>query len=157
MAPRVHPSGGLINGSAGRVHITRYTGSITLELAQASWADYLVHLEGLGETITPLVFIADKPLPLPPVEVRKFWRRITEDSGFEAIAMVITGVVGLAAATVTHLGEQLVGVLDVNIRSFKDSESAAEWLANRYNCGIDEYDLQDSIDEVLKLDPDDLD
>ena len=73
----------------------------------------------------------------------------SEDSGFEAIALIFSGVVGLMAATVIHFSEQLVGVLDVNIRSFKEADAAAEWLTTRYNCAVDEYELQDVLDEVI--------
>lgn len=148
---RVHKSGRLVNASAGRVHITRYTGAITLELAQCSQEDYVAHCERTGRQASPLVIIPSKPLPLPGLDVRTYWRETTEQPGFEAIALLITGVVGLMAATVTHFSEQLVGVLDVNIRSFKNSDDAAEWLTSRFNCEVDEFELMDAIDEVLAV------
>ena len=58
MAPRIHMSGRLINGQAGRVHITRYPEAITLDVAQRSQEDYLLHHQRFG-TPTPLVIIAN--------------------------------------------------------------------------------------------------
>lgn len=145
-------SGRLINGQAGRVHITRYPEAITLDVAQRSQEDYLLHHQRFG-TPTPLVIIPEKPLPLPGMEVRKYWRSVTDEPGFECIALLLTGVVGLMAATVTHFSEQLVGVLGVNIRSFKTSDDAALWLSGRFDCEADEFDIADAIDEVLATRP----
>ena len=150
MALRIHHGGRLVNASIGRVHITRYTGTITLELAKCSQEDYVAHYERIGQSPSPLVIISDKPFPLPGIDVRTYWRETTEQPGFESIALLITGVVGLMAATVTSFSEQLVGVLDVNIRSFKTSDDAAEWLTGRYECELYEIDLAEAIDEVME-------
>ena len=155
MAPRVHTSGRLVNASAGRVHITRYPAAITLDVARASQDDYVAHYERIGRTPAPLVIIPEIPLPLPGIDVRTYWRETTKEPGFESIALILTGVVGLMAATVTHFSEQLVGVLDVNIRSFKNGDDAAYWLTGRFDCEIDEFDLMDVIDEVLAVGPSD--
>ena len=153
MAPRIHLAGKLVNGDAGRVHITRYPGEITLEAAQRSQEDYLEHIQRFGGEPTPLVIIPEKPLPLPDMEVRKYWREVPDEPGFECIALLLTGVMGLMAATVTHFSEQLVGVLGVNIRSFKTSDDVGLWLSSRFDCEVDEFDIADAIDEVLAARP----
>ena len=97
--------------------------------------------------------ISERPYPLPPVEVRSYWREATVTPGFEAVAVIMTGVVGLMAAAATHLGEQLVAVLNVHFRSFKSSDDAAHWLTITCDCGIDEFDLMDVVDAVIAIDP----
>jgi hypothetical protein len=153
VSPRITVPGQLVNASAGRVHITRYTGAITLEVARASQADYVAHCERVGSDRNPVLMISERPFPLPAVEVRSYWREATMTPGFEAVAVIMTGVVGLMAAAVTHLGEQLVAVLGVHFRSFKTSDDASHWLTITCDCGIDEFDLMDIVDAVLAIDP----
>lgn len=153
MTPRITVPGQLVNSAVGRVHITRYPGAITLEVAQASQADYIEHCRRIGSERTPVLLIFEKPLPLPPVEIRSYWREVTVTPGFEAVAVIMTGVVGLMAATATHLGEQLVAVLGVHFRSFKTSDEASQWLTSVCDCQVDEFDLMDVADAVLAIDP----
>lgn len=154
MAPRITVPGQLVNASAGRVHITRYFGTITLELARHSQEDYVEHCKSFAGSAVPVVMITDRPFPMPDVEVRSYWRDVAVEPGFEAVALIMTGAVGLMAAAVTHLGEQLIQVLGVNFRSFKKSDDAAYWLTGIANCEIDEFDLMDAVDEVLAVEPD---
>lgn len=148
MAPRLTVPGQLVNASVGRVHITRYLTTISLEAAKASQADYEAHCERVGTPRTPIIIISDQPLPLPSVEVRTYWRQAAVNSGFEAIGLVTSGVVGLMAATITHFAEQLVAVLGVRIRSFKNGDDAAQWLVTACDCGVDEFDIMDAVDAV---------
>ena len=151
MAPRINVPGRLVNASAGRVHITRYFDTITLEVAKRSQEDYVEHCAKFGGQAVPVVMITDRPIPMPDVEVRGYWRTIAVEPGFEAVALIMTGTLGLMAAAVTHLGEQLIQVLGVSFRSFKKSDDAAYWLTETVNCEIDEFDLMDVVDEILAL------
>jgi hypothetical protein len=150
--PRITVPGQLVNDTIGRVHITRYLTTVSLEAARASQADYEAHCQRVGSERTPIIIISDRPMPLPPVEVRTYWRQATVSSGFEAVALVTSGTVGLMAAAVTHFAEQLVAVLGVHIRSFKNGDDAATWLATACDCGVDEFALMDVLDAVMAID-----
>jgi hypothetical protein len=52
-----------VNASVGRVHITRYTGTVTLEVARASQADYIAHCERVGSNRNPVLMISERPFP----------------------------------------------------------------------------------------------
>ena len=146
--PRRTVPGRLLNTSAGRVHMTRYMDSLSLELAHAAQADYHEHLAGLGGEATPIVMIADRPLPLPNLELRAYWREIAVESDFEALALIVTGAVGLVSMAAVHLGGLLVEVSGIHFRSFNQGDDAARWLVETARCGVDEYELAEVIEEL---------
>ncbi|PRQ06800.1 hypothetical protein ENSA7_34600 [Enhygromyxa salina] len=151
MPVRVHEPGRLVTADAGRVHVTRYVDVITLELAQKAEADYLEFCERIGGRV-PVMMISERVVPMPPVEVRRFWREAArKEPGYEAVALLMTGVVGLMAAAATHLGEQLVEVLGVRFRSFKQPADAARWLCESANCGVEHDELARQIVAVQSL------
>jgi class 3 adenylate cyclase len=128
--------------------MTRYVDVITLDLAHQAEADYLEFCREIGGQV-PVMMIAERVVPLPPVEVRRFWREAArKEPGYEAVALLMTGVVGLMAAAATHLGEQLVEVLGVRFRSFKHPADAARWLCDAANCGIEQDELTKQIVEI---------
>lgn len=148
MPVRVHEPGRLVTAAAGRVHVTRYVDVITLELAHQAEADYLDFCREIGGQV-PVMMISERVLPLPPVAVRRFWREAAaKEPGYEAVALLMSGVVGLMAAAATHLGEQLVEVLGVRFRSFKQPADAARWLCEAANCGLDEDELTKHIEQI---------
>ncbi|PRP97472.1 hypothetical protein ENSA5_33650 [Enhygromyxa salina] len=131
--------------------MTRYINPVTLELAQQAEADYLDFCREAGGQV-PVMMIVERVTPMPAVEVRRFWREAAgKEPGYEAVALLMTGVVGLMAAAATHLGEQLVEVLGVRFRSFKHGATAAHWLCGAANCGVDPDELADLIGEVKTL------
>ena len=137
-----------MTAAAGRVHVTRYLDVITLELAQQAEADYLEFCEAVGGRV-PVMMISERVVPMPPVEVRRLWREAArKEPGYEAVALLMSGVVGLMAAAATHLGEQLVEVLGVRFRSFKQPADAARWLCASANCEVDEDELARFIEQV---------
>lgn len=141
VAIRVHVPGRLVTADMGRVHLTRYPDMITLELAIRAQDDYVQFANEQGGA-TPLLMVVDRPLPMPTMDVRSHWRTVAKDPpGFEAIALVVGGVVGLMAAAVTHLGEQLVAVLGVRFRTFTEPFDAADWLCDAVSCNAEPDDL----------------
>ena len=125
----------------GRVHLTRYLDTITLDLAIRAHEDYVQFAEQQGGP-TPLLMVVERPLPMPAMDVRSHWRTVAkEPPGFEAIALVVGGVVGLMAAAVTHLGEQIVAVLGVRFRTFTEPFDAADWLCDAVSCSAEPDEL----------------
>jgi hypothetical protein len=132
---RICVPGGLTGGNVGRIYVIHYPDSITLELAQQAQGDYVEFAKSIDAEKLPVLMISDKPFPLAPTEVRAYWREVADKPGFECIALVIGGVVGLMAAAVTHLGEQLVAVLGVRFRTFRDTYEGAAWLCQSFDAG----------------------
>lgn len=152
MAIRVHLPDRLATAEAGRVHLTRYPETITLDIAQMAQDDYVQFTREQGGA-TPLLMISERPFPVPSLEVRAHWREVAkQEPGFEAIALVLGGVVGLMAAAATHLGEQLVAVLGVRFRSFKQPFDAADWLCEIVECGVDPDVLLEAARELRSID-----
>jgi hypothetical protein len=152
VAIRVHVPGRLATAEAGRVHLTRYPDTITIDIAKLAQDDYVEFAKEQGGA-TPLLMISERPFPMPSVEVRAHWRESAkQDPGFEAIALVLGGVVGLMAAAATHLGEQLVSVLGVRFRSFKEPYDAADWLCEIVNCGVGVDELLEAARELRNID-----
>jgi hypothetical protein len=151
VAVRLHEPGRLVTAAAGRVYVTRYVDVITLDLAHRAEADYVVFCQEMGGPI-PIMMITERLVPLPPIEVRRFWREAArKEPGYEAIAVVLNGVVGLMAAAATHLGEQLVDVLGVRFRTFKQPADAAHWLCEIANCGLEEDEVTALIEHTRAL------
>ncbi len=137
----MHVPGRLVTADLGRVHLTRYLDTITLDLAIRAQEDYVQFAESQGGP-TPLLMVVERPLPMPSVDVRSHWRTVAkEPPGFEAIALVVGGVVGLMAAAVTHLGEQIVAVLGVRFRTFTEPFDAADWLCDAVSCNAEPDEL----------------
>lgn len=154
MATRLHVPGLLATAEVGRVHVTRYVDTPTLELAKQAQADYVEFATEQGSA-TPLLIIFERPYPLASVEVRKYWREVSSNEpSFEAIAMVVGGAVGLMAATLTHLGEQLVAVLGIRFRMFKQPYGAAEWLCRVASCETDPDEIDEIVEELRAIDGD---
>ena len=146
--PRRTVPGRLMNTSVGRVHVTRYMDSLTLDLAHAAQADYNAHSARFGGEATPIVMIADRPFPLPNLELRTYWREIAVESGFEALALIVTGAVGMVSLAAVHLGGLLVELSGIHFRSFNQGADAARWLVETTCCEVDEYELAEVIDEL---------
>jgi hypothetical protein len=141
VAIRVHVPGRLVTADLGRVHLTRYLDTITLDLAIRAQEDYVQFATEQGGP-TPLLMVVERPLPMPAMDVRSHWRTVAkEPPGFEAIALVVGGVVGLMAAAVTHLGEQIVAVLGVRFRTFTEPFDAADWLCDAVSCNAEADEL----------------
>jgi hypothetical protein len=150
---RVHEPGRLATAGTGRVHLARYADLITLDLAKVAHEDYLefCRAQRNGGPL-PVVLIAERVIPMPPIEVRSYWREAAHEPGIEAVALLMGGVVGLMAAAVTHLGEQLIQVLGVQFRSFKQPTTAARWLCEAASCEIEEDELAELIEELRAID-----
>jgi hypothetical protein len=133
VAIRVHVPGRLVTADMGRVHLTRYPDSITLDLAIRAQEDYVQFANQQGGA-TPLLMVVDRPLPMPTMDVRSHWRAVAKDPpGFEAIALVVGGVVGLMAAAVAVLG--------VRFRTFTEPFDAADWLCVVVSCDAEPDEL----------------
>jgi hypothetical protein len=149
VAIRVHVPGHLVTAHVGRVHLLRYPDTITLEIAMQAQEDYAKFAREQGGAPGPLLMIVERPFPMPSMDVRSYWRGVAKDPpGFEAIALVVGGVVGLMAAAVTHLGEQLVAVLGVRFRTFTEPFDAADWLCDAVSCEAEADELMEVIRQL---------
>lgn len=78
-----------------------------------------------------ILMLPDKILPPMAQDVRSFYRETaTGEPGVEAMATVIGGIVGLGASIMSSIMTQIFqGHTDIPVRTVRDVEEAAEWLA----------------------------
>jgi hypothetical protein len=128
---QLHEPGAYSTAKVGRLYVIHYRVVTTVATEQRIWDDYQIHCEQFSGR-TPVLASSEHPLlPMPAVDVRKFWRgSLATGYGVEAIAVISRSFVGLAAAAMTNLLEHLVDPrLGTPFRVFSKPASAVAWLA----------------------------
>jgi hypothetical protein len=135
---RIHEPDGFTTAAIGRVFVVRYRVAPTLAGEQRVRADYQDHCDVQGGPTGFLTISEHPPLPMPPVEVRAYWRQsLASGHGIEAFASVSSGFVGLAAAAISNLLEHLIDPgLGIPFRIFNKPAPAVMWLQKHAELGV---------------------
>jgi hypothetical protein len=153
MAVRTHEPDRFTSATIGRVMVVRYRVMPNLPDAQQVYADYQDHCRALGGR-TGFLTVSEHPaLPMPPVEVRAYWREsLVSSYGVEAFASVSSGFVGLAAAAVSNLLEHLIDPgLGIPFRVFSSPTPAVTWLEKHVELGMSTGEILEQIKSLRAM------
>lgn len=130
MGVRLHEPNAFCTAAVGRIYLIRYLVPTTVDVERRILADYERHRDSVGGHSLNLAIFQHPAMPLPPVDVRAFWRAsMSAGSGVEAVATVFGGVGGASAAAVTSLLQHLFDpTLRIRVRVFTSAAPALEWF-----------------------------